>query len=66
MTNERKTTYNALNIRGLIKLPSQIICNHTGVATFGDISPAPLLHQAYAFCGRVLSCLCLTLITLNI
>ena len=56
----QNNTYNALNMRGLKELPPPIICNHTGVATLGDVitysAQAPLLHQASASCGRVFLC----------
>ena len=54
-------------MRGLIKLPPPIICNPLRLARyFTDIGKDPLLHQASASCGRVITFLCLTLFLLTL
>ena len=62
--NKRNATYNALNMRGLKKLPPPVY-RLTGITTTPwDTAIAPLLHQASASCGRVL-CVCHTDIAEN-
>ena len=51
--NERKTTYNALNIRGLKKLPPPVCDNLKALQPTGLSYHPALLHQASASCGRV-------------
>jgi hypothetical protein len=58
--NLRETTYNALNVSGLQKSPSPICGNNVNSKSLNVAKPySPLLHQAYASCGRAFSCLSL-------
>ena len=56
MMKLRNATHNSLNMRGLIKLPPPIY-NLSGLAVrhSKDATHSPLLHQALASCGRVLT-----------
>jgi len=58
--NRRETTYNALNVRGLQEITPPICGNNVNSKLLRTAKPSlALLHQAYASCGRVFSCLSL-------